>query len=47
MNGKVIGQVDKGDTVQIVSEESGWYQIITSDGLQGYVSAEYVDVTAN
>ena len=45
-SGNVIGQVYKGDTVQIVSQESGWYQIVTSDGLQGYVSADYVEVTA-
>ena len=43
-----LGQVQENVAVaQFVSEESGWYQIITSDGLQGYVSAEYVDVTAN
>lgn len=43
LNGKVIGQVYKGDTVQILGEEGSWYQIVTKDGLQGYVSATYVE----
>lgn len=47
MEGKVIGQVNKGDTVQIVRQEGSWYQIITSDGLQGYVSAQFVEVKAD
>lgn len=42
-NSKVIGQVYKNDTVQIVSQEGNWYQVITTDGLQGYVSATYVE----
>ncbi|MFR6291831.1 MAG: SH3 domain-containing protein [Peptococcaceae bacterium] len=44
IEGDVIGQVYKGDIVQIVSQDGAWYQIITSDGTQGYVSATYVEV---
>lgn len=44
IEGEVIGQVYKGDIVQIVSQDDAWYQIITSDGTQGYVSATYVEV---
>ena len=44
IDGEVIGQVYKGDIVQIVSQDDAWYQIITSDGTQGYVSATYVEV---
>ena len=44
IEGDVIGQVYKGDIVQIVSQDDAWYQIITSDGTQGYVSATYVEV---
>ena len=44
IEGDVSGQVYKGDIVQIVSQDDAWYQIITSDGTQGYVSATYVEV---
>ena len=44
IEGDVIGQVYKGDIVQIVSQDDAWYQIFTSDGTQGYVSATYVEV---
>ena len=44
IEGDVIGQVYKGDIVQIVSQDDAWYQIITSDGTQGYVSATSVEV---
>lgn len=37
-----IGVLYKDDIVTIVSETNGWYQIITSNGLSGYVSAAYV-----
>ncbi len=38
----VIGSLYKDDVVTILSETSGWYQIVTSSGLSGYVSAEYI-----
>ncbi len=36
-----IGSLGYGDTVTIVGEEDGWYQI-TSGSLAGYVSKEYI-----
>lgn len=41
-NAEVIGQVSKGDVVEILSSKGGWYEIKTSSGLRGYVSAQYV-----
>ena len=38
----IIGEVSKGDVVTIVAREGNWYQIITTSGLEGYVSATYV-----
>ena len=41
----IIGQVYKDDKVQIVGRNGAWYQVITESGLEGYVSATYVEVT--
>lgn len=41
---EIIGQVYKDDQVQIIGQTGVWYQVITQDGLQGYVSATYVEV---
>lgn len=41
----IIGQVYKDDKVQIVGRNGAWYQVITENGLEGYVSATYVEVT--
>lgn len=38
----VIGKLQGGDIVTILSETSGWYQITTSGGITGYVLATYV-----
>ena len=43
-DGAVIGQVYKGDTVQILGQNGAWYQVTTSNGVQGYVSATYIEV---
>ena len=42
--GNVIGQVYKGDTVQIVGQNGVWYQVVTASGVQGYVSSTYIEV---
>lgn len=39
----VIGVLYRDDIVTIVSETNGWYQIVTANGLSGYVSADYVE----
>lgn len=43
-DGAVIGQVYRDDTVTILSQDGAWYHITTANGLDGYVSAAYVDV---
>ena len=42
INADVVGSLYKDDIVTIISETSGWYQIVTSTGVSGYVSAEYI-----
>jgi len=39
----VVGTLNKGDTVVILSTVDGWHQI-TSGSISGYISADYVDV---
>ena len=41
---EVIGKVYKDDIVQIMGQSGAWYQVTTQDGVQGYVSAAYVEV---
>lgn len=43
-NGNIIGEVYKGDTVQIIGQNGVWYQVVTAGGVQGYVSATYIEV---
>ena len=40
----VIGQAYKDELVEIIHQDGVWYQIITVDGLQGYVSSTYIEV---
>ncbi len=40
---QVIGQVPKGATVNIIGQDGSWY-LITYNGLQGYVSGQYITV---
>jgi len=44
IDGKVIGQVYKDEVVHILEQDGVWYQIITADGLIGYVSTTYVEI---
>ncbi|MBR5318068.1 MAG: SH3 domain-containing protein [Peptococcaceae bacterium] len=43
-NGNIIGEVYKGDTVQIIGQDGVWYQVVTAGGVKGYVSATYIEV---
>ena len=43
-DGEVIGQAYKDDKLEIIGQEGVWYQIITANGLQGYVSSTYVEI---
>lgn len=44
-DGTIIGQVYKDDTVQIIGQQGGWYQITAANGVQGFVSSTYIEVT--
>mgnify|MGYP001033804242 FL=1 len=42
--GDLMGQLAQGSQVEIIDTDTdGWYEIRTDDGIQGYVSAEYLD----
>lgn len=43
LSGKEIAQVKVGDTLTLLSEEGAWYRVRLLDGLEGYVSASYVE----
>lgn len=47
IDGDVIGQAYKDEIIEIVSQDGAWYQIITANGLQGYVSSTYVELVQN
>lgn len=40
--GKEIGRIPSGDTLILIEELGGWDKVKTTDGLEGYVSASYV-----
>ena len=39
-----IGQVYRGDQLDILEEQNGWYKVQTYDGVEAWVSAEYVNI---
>lgn len=43
-NYEKIGQVYRGDQLDILEEQNGWYKVQTYDGVEAWVSAEYVNV---
>jgi uncharacterized protein YraI len=38
----LVSGLSSGTTVEITGEENGWYHVTTSDGMEGYVSSQYV-----
>ncbi len=40
----IIGQLPNGDTVSVVGEENGWYQVVVPEK-SGYVSGQYLTVS--
>jgi len=40
----IINQLSNGAKVNIIKEESGWYQIKLANGSTGWVSGTYVNV---
>ena len=44
IDGTVIGQAYKDELLEIIHQDGKWYQVVTADGVQGYVSSTYVEV---
>lgn len=43
-NGKVIDILNKGEIVDIISSDVGWYKVKTPTKKTGYVMAQYIEV---
>ncbi len=37
---KVLGSAVKGSKLGVIAKEDGWYKVVDSNGIQGYVSAD-------
>ena len=44
IDGTVIGQAYKDELLEIIHQDGVWYQVVTADGVQGYVSSTYVEM---
>lgn len=44
LDGEILTRLHKGDVVQIEGEEDGWYAVVTSMGVEGYLVKDYVEV---
>lgn len=42
VSNSVIGNLKNGSEVEVLAEEGNWYKIRTEDGLEGYVSKDYL-----
>ena len=43
-NESVLMQVIKDELLEIIHQDGKWYQVVTADGVQGYVSSTYVEI---
>jgi hypothetical protein len=43
INGNEIGRVNPGEVLDLVEESEDWYLIRLSDGMQGWISAQYAE----
>jgi len=41
---QILAKLRNGDQVEIVSKSSNWYQILTSAGIKGWVSADFIRI---
>lgn len=44
MDGEILGALYNTDTVLVVGKSGNWYQVVTEDGIKGYVSADYLKI---
>lgn len=42
-SGKEVGRVSPGDTLTLIDESSGWYKVKLQNGIEGFVSSDYVE----
>ena len=43
-DGEIIGKLYRDNEVLVVGKDDNWYKIVTADGLEGYVSADYLKI---
>lgn len=41
----VVGQINKGDKVSVISQSDDWTEIESSNGIKGFVATKYLDST--
>ncbi len=46
LNGAEIGRVETGQTFHMLEEQDGWYKISLTDGITGWISAQYASKLA-
>lgn len=44
IDGGVIGQAYKDELVEIIEKDGAWYQIVTGEGVEGFVSSNYIEI---
>ncbi|TMU85659.1 N-acetylmuramoyl-L-alanine amidase [Bacillus sp. BHET2] len=45
LNGRIVGNVSKGETYTLLKEDNNWYQIKLSNGKKGWIAGWYVQKT--
>ncbi|MEK9176522.1 MAG: SH3 domain-containing protein [Patescibacteria group bacterium] len=43
LSGNQVGLVNPGDSVELISEKDGWYEIKLTDGKTGWISSDYAN----
>jgi uncharacterized protein YgiM (DUF1202 family) len=41
-DGTIVGKVNDGEQVQVIQNNKGWYEIITSDKIKGWVRSDFI-----
>lgn len=41
---KKLGELKSNDTVKVLNESNGWYQILSADKIFGWVSGQYIEI---
>jgi N-acetylmuramoyl-L-alanine amidase len=44
LSGQVVGSIKRGNTITILSESNGWYEILLSTGTKGWVANYYISL---